>query len=437
MTCVACRILEKLIAKRLSEFCKQNGIFSKNQFGFVSNRSTTAQMLTCLNFWTKAVDNSEIVTVAYLDFAKAFDTVSHQKLLFVLESKGIKGALLEWIRSFLSFRSQSVLVNGVKSSSKPVLSGVPQGSVLGPLLFIIYLSDIEKVVNSNIFLFADDCKLFFTASPKEFSESAARFQEDLDSLFNWTQDMQLKLSLPKCSILQINEQKLSSDVAKFKMGNFELTNVKEIKDLGILIDNNLCFESQCSSVVKKASSALNFLFRNFKTRNTTFLLKMYKTYVLPILDYACAVYCPSTVKNIKLLESVQKHFTKRIPEFYFSDLAYLGRLQALKLDSIEMRMLKLSLNELFKIVYGITDVDSKLFFKFREKRHNTRSNSLQIDLQQFHSNKKRFFFSTRVAQAWNDLPQGVVTATKTEAFKRSLDHPIVMTVLKKYLRLDV
>ena len=260
LTCVACRILERLVRKAIINHCLRHNIITEKQHGFVHRRSTVTQMLECLNCWSQAFENNEIVKVAYLDFKKAFDKVSHPKLLQVLENKGIRGHLLEWIRSFLANRTRAVIVNNARSTLSPVLSGVPQGSVLGPLFFILYINDLANVpLRSEIVLFADDCKLF-VKSPKNAIQDVC-LQNDLDYISRWTRAMQLSLSVSKCQLLTIN----GTNDFPFKIEGEKLTDATEVRDLGIIIDGKLKFDAHCVQKVKKAGSVLHFLFTCFVT----------------------------------------------------------------------------------------------------------------------------------------------------------------------------
>ncbi len=162
LTCIACRILERVLKWRIMEHLESRNLLTSDQHGFRSKRSTETQLLECINDWTSALDSKESVDVFYLDISKAFDTVCHPKLLSKLPKYGIGGKLLRWITSFLNDRRQAVRVNNVSSDYENVVSGVPQGSVLGPLLFLIFINDLADVCKwSTLKMFADDSKIYF------------------------------------------------------------------------------------------------------------------------------------------------------------------------------------------------------------------------------------------------------------------------------------
>ena len=201
LTCVLCCVLEYIIAEILCSRLHSFNLLSSNQFGF-PGRSTCSQLFTVLNNWFCNYDSNIMTDIVYTDIAKAFDSVSHSKLILVLNSYGIQCNVLNWIRSFFSNRVQKVCVNGSFSDTLPVISGVPQGSVLGPLLFVVYIDDIvnlgcmsSSANTSDVLLYADDAKLF--------SHNAAQLQCDLDSIASWLLHCQLSLSPSKCQLLAI------------------------------------------------------------------------------------------------------------------------------------------------------------------------------------------------------------------------------------------
>ena len=160
LTSIVCKVLERFIADAIVNHMKDNNQYSKEQHGFTKNRSTISNLITALNIWTEALSHGLPVDIIYLDYEKAFDKVAHQRLLNQCKSFGITGPLLEWIRCFLENRTQKVAVNKCYSSTAKVLSGVPQGSVLGPVLFVIFVADVPDLVKSFLNMFADDTKMY-------------------------------------------------------------------------------------------------------------------------------------------------------------------------------------------------------------------------------------------------------------------------------------
>lgn len=428
LTCIPCRLLEKLVSAKLMKFFGKSGVSFPNQYGFLPGKSTVAQLLSSLNQWTLAVDRRDLVCVAYLDFQKAFDSVSHSKLISVLHARGIRGGLLNWISNFLTGRTQSVLVGNKLSRETAVTSGVPQGSVLGPLLFILYISDLPSVVkNSKLLLYADDCKLFLSC--RHDIADITGLQNDLDRITTWAEQMQLKLATPKCSFLAVNGRGVSLSL---KLGTENLVQSSSIRDLGIIIDDKLNFDAHCCYVARKACNVINLIFRSFKTRKVDFLLRMYTTYVLPIVDYGCAVYLPHSVKNIKLIESIQRRFTRRIPIFFRAEVSYSDRLKTLKLDSLELRAIKISLCFLYKLIYGFIDMNFSDMFSFY-KDPATRTNGLKIRSDTFHTDVRKYFFAQRIVPIWNALPREVVTSTSVCHFRNELNRPAIVSILSRHL----
>ena len=200
LTSVACKILESLVREKLISFLKDNKLLSEKQFGFLGQMSTILQLLNYLDYCAEAMGKGRSVDSIYLDFQKAFDTVPHRRLIVKLKAYGICGPLLKWINSFLSMRKQQVSVNGCLSSEQSVISGVPQGSVLGPLLFVLYINDLPDEINSMVLMFADDTKLFRII---ESSEDTKVLQEDLKKLEEWSSTWLLKFHPGKCKVLPL------------------------------------------------------------------------------------------------------------------------------------------------------------------------------------------------------------------------------------------
>ena len=197
LTCVACRILERLVFRQIMRHCTENNLIRQNQHGFVRRKSTITQMLECMNLWTKAIEEKFTVRLAYIDFRKAFDSISHTKLLAVLNNKGVRGSLLRWVSNFLTGRNQTVIINRANSYKADVTSGVPQGSVLGPLLFLLFIDDIISVPkHCKIYVYADDCKLFLAFKKNSLVDFC--LQRDLSLISDWANNFQLIISVSKC-----------------------------------------------------------------------------------------------------------------------------------------------------------------------------------------------------------------------------------------------
>ena len=203
LTSIICKLMESIIRDKLMEFIDERDLLSDDQHGFRSGRSCVTQLLEIVEIWSSMLDEGGGIDVVYLDFRKAFDSVPHERLLKKVKSYGIQGNLLCWIRSFLTGRKQRVIVNGGESSWLEVLSGIPQGSVLGPILFLLFIDDLPESVEGLVKIFADDTKVF-TAVHEE--SDCKRLQKDLDYLSDWSDRWQLRFNISKCGVMHYGNQ---------------------------------------------------------------------------------------------------------------------------------------------------------------------------------------------------------------------------------------
>lgn len=231
-------------------------------------------MLTFLEYACYNVDKGEPSDVIYLDFQKAFDKVPHSRLLLKIKALGIDGRVACWIKNWLTDRKQRVVLNGCNSDWCDVFSGVPQGSVLGPLLFVIFINDIDHCVSSKLLKFADDAKLFRVVSARN---DVDKLRGDLKNLFSWSEDWLMLFNLDKCKVLHFGK---NNGKCQYTLGGKILEEVQEERDLGIIVSVGLKVSSQCSNVVKTANKVLGMISRTITLQSRDVILQLYKSLVM-------------------------------------------------------------------------------------------------------------------------------------------------------------
>jgi len=283
----------------------ENNILTPKQYGFVPNKNCTTNLLECLNEWTKALDDGDRVDIAYLDFRKAFDSVPHVRLLSKLASYRIEGKVLEWLGDFLNNRHQRVRVDNVMSAPIDVKSGVPQGSVLGPCLFLVFINDLVAGLNSDIKLLADDAKLYRIIGG---IDDCKLLQEDLDTLHDWSVRWQLQFNANKCSVIRLGvghpdfTYSMPSNTTGIRTN---LLFAEDETDLGIRITKNLKFRSHIDKIIQKANRILFTIKRTFENFDKVTGMLLYRGLVRPHLEYAASVWNPSGIGELEALEAVQ------------------------------------------------------------------------------------------------------------------------------------
>ena len=335
LTSIICKILESLIKDAIINHLLHYKLLYKYQHAFIGKRSCTTQLLEAIDNWTKLIDEGECVDIIYLDFAKAFDTVPHNRLLRKCKALGIGGKILDWIAAFL-IRRQRVIVQGTPSNWAEVASGVPQGSVLGPVLFIMFINDMPDQINSFISMFADDTKLYGSSSTLNQKRT---IQDDLSKLQTWSNTWQLRFNETKCTSLYLGKDNtkhvytMSSSLGP----PVNLAESKVEKDLGVLIDNSLNFDEHITTAIKKANSKLGMIKRAFVYLDKDMLKPLYTALIRPHLEYGNVVWASVQQQHIKALEAVQHRATRLIPNL--CDLPYEERLKELKLPTLSLIIL--------------------------------------------------------------------------------------------------
>ena len=417
MTSQVCKVLERLIRKIIMAHLTAINAVSDHQHGFLPRKSCQTNMLESFEEWTRVLDGGDSLDIIFLDYQKAFDRVPHRRLILKLHGYGIQGKLLNWIREFLSCRTQQVVVGNGKSSWSYVKSGVPQGSVLGPVLFLIYVNELPSVIQSSAKMFADDTKVY---RPIQTPDDCRKLQEDLKSLEEWSSDWLLKFNASKCRVMHCGS---GNGRASYVMLNAEgneahLEKTTLEKDLGVTISDNLKPTSHCTKAANKATSALRLLKKTFSNLNVRNFPVLYKTYVRPHLEYCLQAVGPFMRQDVEALEKVQRRATKLVAQV--RELPYEERLRKLQLPSVKDRALRGDLIETYKILTMKLEVDPSVFFEVEEES-KTRGHALKLKKRRSVSWLRSNFFSNRVVTVWNKLPCEVVQAETINQFKNRLD----------------
>ena len=419
LTSVCCKILERIIRHDVMNHLETNDLINSNQHGFRSGRSCCTQLLELMEIWTRLIDEGNAWDCIYLDFAKAFDKVPHHRLTMKLSKMGIKGNLHKWLCDFLNNRYQAVVIKDSKSAVKEVTSGIPQGSVLGPIMFIIYINDLPDVVNSYVKIFADDTKLFRIIANNEDQQL---LQSDLKALYNWSIKWQLKFNESKCKVIHYGNRNLN---CPYTLNNIELEASSNEKDLGVTFDDKLKFSKHVSSITAKANSRLAIIKRTMNELTIEIFLPLYKSLVRPLLEYCSTIWNPLLKGDKDEIEKVQRRATKLVKEI--AHLDYNERLYKLKLDSLNFRRRRADLIQVFRIVKEFDKIDSNLFFTFSDNSI-TRGHNRKIFKPNSNCNIRSNSFSLRIINDWNSLPQEAVDCETINSFKTILkrfwaDHP--------------
>ncbi len=422
LTSVICKLMEKLVRNQIVDHMKENKLFSKKQFGFIAGRSTTLQLLKVMDEWTEILDAGGTLDAVYMDFMKAFDKVPHRRLIQKMKSYGISERITNWVRDFLSNRKQRVTVNGHTSSCHNVTSGIPQGSVLGPILFVLYINDMPSCVEAAAYLFADDTKIY-----KEIRghNDRACMQKDLDSLQQWSDKWLLKFHPNKCKAMSVSNKRNPDNIN----GEYHLydNNGKEVKleqskgekDIGVLVDDQLSFSKHIQQQINKANGIMGLIRRTYTYLDEKSFKYLFLALVRPHVEYAAAVWCPHKISDIESLENVQRRATKQIPSL--KELEYPERLRKLKLPTLKYRRLRGDMIEVYKILSEKYDTEVTPGLLVRDDNTRTRGHSKKLKKRYSRLDIRKFTFSNRVVDPWNNLPEKVVSAKTLLQFEINLD----------------
>ena len=407
LTCICCKTLEHIIVSKINKHLALESILADCQHGFRSQRSCETQLVQfyhdLVSNLDRAVNSGHKQTdVIVMDFAKAFDKVPHKRLLYKLDFYGIRGSTHKWIDSCLSERSQKVVLDGRASDPVPVLSGVPQGSVLGPVR-----------------LFADDCVLYRNIkSPLD----CHILQDDLNSLAKWETDWQMKFNVSKCHSMRVTRLHPSNHIQfSFTLHQQILEQVQSAKYLGLTITDNLDWGQHISEIACKATKTLGFLRRNLALAPRHTKEVAYKTLVRPQLEYAAPIWHPYNETQTAKVEKVQKTAARWTCRRWRNSSSVGDMLDELEWPSLQSRRERSSLTFFYKIHSGTVSLDKDKYLTPAPNLRRTRaSHELQYTRQFAYSDALKNSFFPRTISVWNSLPSSVVSSKTIEEFKASI-----------------
>ena len=397
--------MEFIIRDQLVNHLKLNNLIKSSQHGFMKNKSCTTNLFEFLDRVTKLIEDGDSVDVIYLDFSKAFDKVPINRLLDKIKAHNIRGNVHKWITEWLSGRMQRTVLNGSFSDWSEVLSGVLQGSVLGPLAFIIFINDLdaETALISIMNKFADDTKLGHKVNN---DTEKGVLQNALDNLCTWSDRWCMEFNVKKCKVMHLGKKNKDYD---YYMKGSVLSSVNQECDIGVLVESSLKPSLQCAEASKKESVVLGQITRAILYRDRFIFLKLYVQFVRCHLEFASPVWSPWHIGDIEILEKVQRRAVNFITGL--KGVTYEDKLKELGILSLVDRRSRADLIQVFKILKGIDDVDSSTWFTLvgQEPQRVTRNTSYHGNLVATRSKSdiRLNFFTNRVVSRWNGLPTDI------------------------------
>ena len=344
-----CKVFEHFLYEKIMHYVKDK--ISVSQHGFISGRSTVTNLFVMSQYISDHLDKSSQVDVVYTDFSKAFDHLDHNRLLYKLQSFNFSVDLINLFRSYLWNRSQYVEHVGVRSRIFQAVSGVPQGSILGPLLFNLFVNDITTKLSTNHLLYADDMKLFLNTSSVD---DCLRLQHDLDETSSWCRENRLTLNISKCSVISYHRLR-NPILFDYTINGQVLDRKDNIKDLGVVFDSQLSFSIHVETMVKKCYKCMGFIMRNSKDFSQNTQLRLFNAFVRSRLEYASVIWSPTYMVYIHEIESVLRKFLKYVAFHLDGSYPVVGYpqhmlLQRFGVSSLEQRRRFHSVIFLYKIV---------------------------------------------------------------------------------------
>ena len=433
LTCLPMKVFEYCIKDLLME--KIGHKIDVNQHGFLPSKSCLTQLIPFSSNLALALNKSSQVDVIYFDFAKAFDSVNHDIILHKLKNQfGIDGLLLQFFKSYLQDREQKVVIDGCSSNTHPVVSGVPQGSILGPLLFLVFINDMHKAIGpgTDIALYADDTKIWREII---LDQDQISLQKDIDNLYQWSTENKINFHPKKCKVLAVTNKRLKYEHS-YTLNGTLLDCVESERDLGVLTNGRLNWNAHCEVLARKANQRLGFV-----RRTCHFIMSsqqrrvLYLSLIRSLFEHCSPVWAPQTSGALNMIDLVQKRAIKWIlkePFVSYSDSEYLRKQRSLDLLPMKSKFLFTDLVLFHKVVYGLVNINFPNYVIKLEPKDVLRPTRRTFSIAEgndkltfkctiipkVNSFKNSFF--VRTTEAWNSLPLSIRVIKVPDLFSSSL-----------------
>lgn len=419
LTSCCCKLMEHIINKAIVSYLEKNKLLYVNQHGFRKGLSTVTQLLEIAHDFAAAINSGLQVDAVFIDFAKAFDSVPHVKLIEKLILIGINSKIVSWIAAYLSCRTQFVKIKNAKSDTLDVTSGVPQGSVLGPTLFLIYINDIFSCVNSNVVmrLFADDCVVY---TPVRSQVDQNNLNLTLTNIASWCDTWGMKINVSKTSSVTITRKKTPIYFTYLLSGS-AVTRNTEVKYLGVTFTEKLTWETHIDNICAKAYQQLGFIRRKLSAAPSHVKLNAYKTLIRPILEYSAIVWNPHQSYLNKKLERIQNLSLRFIYSCYsrYDSVTFLRKRASI--PTLECRRKTACMKFLFLLYHNCIGIDKDAYLK--PPHHHSRRINHTMCIRPFAARCDVFKFSffPRSIELWNTLPQHIMDDVSVDSFITSVE----------------
>jgi hypothetical protein len=429
LTSICCKLLEHILASHIMTHLDHHNILHDSQHGFRKRRGCDTQLVLTTNDLVASLDKNKQVDAVLLDFSKAFDRVPHNRLLQKLKHYGITGNILSWLKKFLFYRKQRVILDGKLSSTLDVSSGVPQGTVIGPLCFLVYINDMPACVSTGTktSLFADDALVYREVVSKDDPTS---FQHDLDALSTWGTDWLMSFNTDKCHIMHFTNKK-SPTITSYKLCGNVLSAVDSHSYLGVTFSNDMKWSKHINNITNSCKKVLGVIRRNFRSCSQDVKSKLYLSIVQPKMEYGSASWHPITKQDTHKLDMIQRSAARMCMNDYSRESSVTKMLANLEWTDLNVRRLIIRLNMMYKISHNLVDID---WFNHLNKpqRKLKRTHALSYQRLSAKSCTYDLSFFPWTIKYWNDLPHNILDITSLATFKTELKKHFITNSLITY-----